>query len=441
MKQQTRAGDSSDSQEIPPASRRELFAWAMYDFANSGYTTVVLTAIFNAYFVGVVAGGLQPGTATLLWTTAISGANVIVLISAPLVGAIADHLAIKKRLLLVTTLGCIIGTALLGLAGAGDVAIAMVLVLAATVMFDYGENLIAAFLPEIADIRNMGRISGYAWALGYLGGVLTLGLCLGWIAWASSLGMEATSYVPVTLLITAAVFAAAAAPTFVWLRERAIPTPLPSGFSLLRAGFSRLNVTLGHAARFKDLFRFLVTLSLYQAGVMTVVILAAVYAQEVLGFNSQQLVILILVVNVTSSVGAFAFGHLQDMVGSVRALTLSLGIWIAAVIIAAYADEATDLWLAGNLVGLAMGASQSIGRALVGRFTPAGYSAEFFGLWGMANRLAAIVGPMSYGLVNFWSDGDHRVALISTLFFFVAGLAVLMTVDERRGTQAAHARL
>lgn len=441
MEQQTHTGDSPAPPETPPASRRERFAWAMYDFANSGYTTVVLTAIFNAYFVGVVAGHLEPGTATLLWTTAISAANVLVLTSAPLVGAIADHLAIKKRLLLVTTVGCVAGTALLGLVGAGDVAFAMVVVLAATVMFDYGENLIAAFLPEIADIRNMGRISGYAWALGYLGGVLTLGLCLGWIAWARSHGMEATRYVPVTLLITAAVFAAAAAPTFLWLRERAVPSPLPSGFSLLRAGFARLSLTLRHAARFKDLFRLLVTISLYQAGVMTVVVLAAIYAQETLGFDSQQLVTLILVVNVTSSIGAFTFGHLQDMVGSVRALTLSLGIWIAAVLVAALADEATDLWVAGNLVGVAMGASQSVGRALVGRFTPAGYSAEFFGLWGMANRLAAILGPMSYGLVNFWSGGDHRIALLSTLFFFVAGLAALMTVDERRGTLAAHAKL
>jgi len=171
--------------------------------------------------------------------------------------------------------------------------------------------------------------------------------------------------------------------------------------------------------------------------VITVVILAAVYAQEVMGFSTQQLVVLILVVNVTSSVGAFVFGFVQDKIGSVRALIMSLGIWITAVLIAFFADEPADLWITGNLVGLAMGASQSIGRALVGQFTPVAYTGEFFGLWGMANRLAAIIGPMSYGLVNFWSGGDHRIAILSTLIFFVAGLGMLITVNEQRGKAAA----
>jgi len=412
----------------------------MYDFANSGYTTVVLTAIFNAYFVGVVAGGIggvEQGTATLLWTIAISGANALVLVSAPLLGAIADHLAVKKRFLLVTTVGCVICTALLALVGPGDILLAMTLVLLASVMFASGENLISAFLPEISDTDHMGRISGYGWSLGYLGGVLTLGLCLAYIRWASGHGIGESQYVPVTLLMTAVIFAVASMPTFLWLRERAAPSPLPSGVSLARASFSRLHHTLREAARFKDLFRFLVTLSLYQAGVITVVILAAVYAQEVMGFSTQQLVVLILVVNVTSSVGAFVFGFVQDKIGSVHALSVSLGIWIAAVLMAFFADEPADLWITGNLVGLAMGASQSIGRALVGQFTPVAYTGEFFGLWGVANRLAAIIGPMSYGLVNFWSGGNHRVAILSTLIFFVVGLGMLMTVNEQRGKAAA----
>lgn len=345
-------------------TRRELFGWAMYDFANSGYTTVVLTAIFNAYFVGVVAGGIggvEQGTATLLWAIAISGANALVLVSAPLLGAIADHLAVKKRFLLATTMGCVICTALLALVGPGDILLAMTLVLLASVMFASGENLISAFLPEISDAEHMGRISGYGWSLGYLGGVLTLGLCFAYIRWASGHGIEESGYVPVTLLMTAVIFAVAATPTFLWLRERAVPSPLPSGISLARAGFSRLHHTLREAARFKDLFRFLVTLSLYQAGVITVVILAAVYAQEVMGFSTQQLVVLILVVNVTSSVGAFVFGFVQDKIGS-RALTVSLGRWITAVLIAFFADEPADLWITGNLVG---------------QFTPVVYTGEF----------------------------------------------------------------
>mgnify|MGYP000669307167 CR=1 FL=1 len=153
---------------FPPASRRERFAWCMYDFANSGYTTVVLTAVFNAYFVGVVAASNSSsnGSATLLWTIAMAIANFLVLLSAPVLGAIADHSAAKKPFLMVTTLGCIGFTALLALVGPGDIGLGMTLIVLATLMFAAGENLIAAFLPEIAEPEEMGRISGYGWAIG-----------------------------------------------------------------------------------------------------------------------------------------------------------------------------------------------------------------------------------------------------------------------------------
>jgi len=425
----------------PPVERRELFGWAMYDFANSGYTTVVLTAVFNAWFVGAIAGGpggLEQGTATLLWTSTIAAANLVVLFSAPILGALADQRALKKRLLLLTTLGCVTATALLSLVGPGDYMIAMLTVLVGTVMFSSGESLIAAFLPEIASSEHMGRISGYGWSLGYVGGVLTLVLCLGFIQWATAQGMAQERAIGGTMLITAAIFAAAALPTFLWLRERAVPHAYPAGISSLgRAVFARLAHTLEETARFRDLRRLLVTITVYQAGVITVIVLAAVYAQEVMDFSTEQVLALLIVVNITSAIGAFLFGFFQDRVGSKRALTASLAIWILAVTLALFADEPMDLWIVGNLVGLAMGASQSIGRALVGQFTPVERTGEFFGLWGLANRLSALIGPMSYGLVNYFSDGNHRLAMVSTLLFFIAGLWLLRAVDEQRGAAAA----
>ena len=422
----------------PPVERREKIGWAMYDFANSGYTTVVLTAIFNAWFVGVIAGGLERGTATLLWTSTIAAANLIVLVTAPLLGALADQRAMKKRLLFLTTLGCVTATALLALVGPGDYLVAMLTVLVGTVMFASGESLVAAFLPEISATEHMGRISGYGWSLGYVGGVVTLVLCLGFIRWAPDLGLSQQQAIAGTMLITAAMFAAAALPTFLWLRERAIPHAYPAGISTLgRAVFARLAHTINEMARFRDLRRLLLTITVYQAGVITVIVLAAVYAQEVMGFDTQQLLILIIVVNVTSAVGAFLFGFFQDRVGSKRALAVSLAIWILAVTLALFADEPADLWIVGNLVGLAMGASQSIGRALVGQFTPVERTGEFFGLWGVANRLSALLGPMSYGLVNYFTDGNHRLAMLSTLVFFVVGLWLLQAVDEQRGLAAA----
>src|SRR3989304_2676792 len=212
----------------------------MYDFANSGYTTVVLTAVFNAYFVGVVAGdgADKSGAGTLLWTVAMAITNLLVLASAPVLGAIADHGAHKKRFLAFTTIGCVLFTAALGFVGRGDVALGMPLVILASLMFASGENFIAAFLPEIASQKEMGRISGYGWSLGYVGGLLVLGLCLAYIQWAQARGESAAQFVPATMLITAAAFAVASLPPFLWLRERARPQPLPPGENYLHLGFA-----------------------------------------------------------------------------------------------------------------------------------------------------------------------------------------------------------
>ena len=411
----------------------------MYDFANSGYTTVVLTAVFNAYFVGVVAGdgADKSGAATLLWTVAMAITNLLVLASAPVLGAIADHGAHKKRFLALTTVGCVVFTAALSFVSRGDVALGMMLVILSSLMFASGENFIAAFLPEIADQKDMGRISGYGWSLGYLGGLLVLGLCLAYIQWAQSRGETAVQYVPVTMWITAVMFALAALPTFIWLRERAVPQALAPGENYIRIGFARVRHTLSHARHYRDLFRFLITLSVYYCGINTVVVLAAIYAQEVMGFSMQENIMLILVVNVTAAIGAFGFGMVQDRLGSVHTLAITLLVWIAALVIAYFTDTRAAFWIVANLVGISLGSSQSAGRALVGQFSPPERAAEFFGLWGLAGKLAAVIGPLVYGLVTFLSHGNHRLALLSTCVFFIAGLLMLLTVDERRGRAAA----
>ncbi len=429
----------TDPGKTPTASGREIWSWAFYDFANSGYTTVVWTTIYSAYFVGVMAADIEarsPGSGTLLWTSAIALANLIVLLSAPVVGAVADHRASKKGFLLVSTMTCVASTALLAVAAPGQLWLALPLLVLSSVAFASGENLIAAFLPEIASSGNMGRISGYGWSLGYFGGLLTLGLCLAYISWASGTGQPAEAYIPITLVITAVIFALTAMPTFLWLRERAEATPLSSGASYLSEGMGKVVQTLRHAAQLPDLFRFLLCLTVYQAGVATVVVIAAIYAQEVMGFDSQQLIILIMVVNLTAAIGAFAFGFAQDRFGSVPSLACGLLVWIAAGVVTLLADSTVDFWIAGNLMGLAMGATQAGGRALIGEFTPVERTGEFFGLWGLATRTSAIIGPLSYGALNSLSGGDHRIALLSTLGFFVLGLLILLSVNEERGMAA-----
>ncbi len=420
-----------------PATRRERFAWCMYDFANSGYTTVILTAIFNAYFVGVVAAEKGNGHATLLWTLTIAAANILVLLSAPIVGAIADYSGAKKRFLVVTTVGCVLFTALLSMVSAGDIGLAVVLVILATFMFASGENLIAAFLPEISTPESMGRLSGYGWALGYVGGLLSLVLCLGYVTYAENQGLEAAQYIPVTNLIVAALFGAAALPTLLWLRERATVTESFGDVHIITEGFQRLSTTLHRARMHTDLFRFLVALTTYYAGIHIVIVLAAVYAQEVMGFRTHDTIILIMVVNVTAAIGAFLFGHLQDKIGSSRSIAITLLIWITAIICAYSATDTFLFWVAANLIGAALGGAQSAGRALVGQFTPAGRQGEFFGLWGFATKLSAIIGPLTYGGMIYLFEGNHRIALLSTLIFFISGLAILATVNEKRGREMA----
>jgi len=413
----------------------EVLAWAMYDFANSGYTTVVITAVFNAYFVAVIAGNAP--WATFAWTAALSVSYACILLTAPVLGAYADLRAAKKRLLVLTTVGCVAATALLAATGPGTLVLAVTLLVISNFCFGTGENLIAAFLPELAQGEALGRVSGWGWSLGYLGGLLTLGLCLAYVSWAQAHGEQAQQFVPITMLITAATFAAASLPTFLLLRERTRPAPVAAGENLARAAFARLAQTLRQAARYRDLARFLVCIVFYQAGIQTVIALAAIYAEQALGFTTRDTITLILVVNVTAAVGAFAFGNIQDHLGHVRTIALTLLLWIATTLIAWSASGAGLFWVAANLAGLCLGSSQSAGRALVGYLSPADRHAEFFGLWGLAVKLSSILGPITYGTVTWMTDGNHRLAMLVTGAFFVAGLGLLAGIDVPRGRRAA----
>ena len=409
---------------------REVWAWSMYDFANSGYTTVVITAVFGAFFVAAVAEG-KPW-ATFAWTAALSVSYAAILVTGPLIGAWADAHAAKKKLLLLSTIGCVIFTALLFFASPGAVALALALVILSNFFFGTGENLIAAFLPELADSGAMGRVSGWGWSFGYLGGIVALGLCLIFIQISQKQGQSAAEFVPVTMLITAAFFAIAAAPTFLFLKERALPAQGP-----MASPWKRVLDTLNKARQYQDLRRFLLCIVFYQAGIQTVIALAAIYAQEVMKFSTQQTITLILVVNVTAAAGAFAFGYVQDAIGHVRAIALTLCAWIVMITIAFFSEAHFSFWIAANLAGLCMGSSQAAGRALVGYLAPPARLAEFFGLWGLATKAASIFGPLTYGAMTWIFAGNHRLAILATGAYFVVGLALLFKIDVNRGRDAA----
>ncbi|MEI7842818.1 MAG: MFS transporter [Gallionellaceae bacterium] len=414
---------------------REAWAWAMYDFANSGYTTVVITAIFNAYFVAVVAGN-EPW-ATFAWTAALAVSYAAIMFSAPLIGAYADAYAAKKRLLAVSTIGCVAFTALLVFSGPSSLWLTIVLIVLSNFFYGSGENLIAAFLPELAKSKSLGKVSGWGWSIGYVGGLVSLGACLAYVTWAQQQGQRAEDFVPVTMLITAVLFAVSSLPTFLFLKERALPQPHLQGKNMMQESFARLTQTLKHAREFRDLRRFLICTIFYQAGIQAVITLAAIYAQQAMHFTTQQTIMLIVVVNITAAVGAFFFGYVQDRIGHLPAIALTLIGWIVMVVLAWSAQGPEMFWVAANLAGICMGASQSSGRALVGLLSPVTRRAEFFGLWGMSVKLASILGPLTYGLVSWLSQGDHRLAILITGIYFIVGLAILAGVNIRRGRQVA----
>ena len=413
--------------------KREVFGWAMYDFANSGYTTVVLTAVFNTYFVGVIAANAE--WATLAWTLALGLSSALVMLVMPALGAFADLRAAKKRLLALSTLACIATTAVLSLTGRGDVALAVAAIVLSNLFYSIGESLTAAFLPELARREALGKVSGWGWSFGYFGGMLSLGLSLAYVIWAQTKGQAATQFVPITMLITAAVYGVASLATFALLRERALPQPGTA--EGITASLARLRRTWHEARRYRDFAWLMACATAYQAGIAVVIALAAVYAEQVLGFVQTQTMALVFLVNIASAVGAFAFGYWQDRSGHKRALAVTLVGWIVMTVIAALATTQALFWVAAVIAGLCMGSSQSAGRALAGLLAPPARLAEFFGLWTFATRLAAILGPVTYGLVTWATAGNHRIAIVSTALFFVVGLLLLRPVDVRRGAREA----
>jgi MFS transporter, UMF1 family len=416
----------------PGVRKREVFAWAMYDFANSGYTTVVLTAVFSAYFVGAVAAGAP--WATLAWTASLSLSHAIVMLSMPLIGAWADRHGAKKRLLMVCTVGCVLATAALSQVGPGAVVLGVVLIVLSNVFFSWGESLSAAFLPELARPQAIGRVSGWGWSFGYLGGMLALGLCLAVVLQAQADGESAAQFVPKTMWITAGVFGLASLFTFVWLRER----PRDAGDSAAGlAAWARLLDTYRKARHYRDFMWLMSCAVAYQGGVAVTIALAAIYAEQVIGFAQQETMVLIFVLNIAAAVGAFAFGHWQDRIGHKRALGFTLIGWTATCLIAALTTTKGGFWWAAAIAGVCMGSSQSAGRALAGLFAPPSQLAEFYGLWAFATRLASIIGPLSYGVISWVTGGNQRLAIASTGAMFVIGWLLLQRVNVERGRDAA----
>jgi len=412
----------------PGVKRREVFGWAMYDFANSGYTTVVITAVFAAYFVGAVAD--QAEWATLAWTSALSVSYAIVMLTMPALGEWADRHAAKKKMLMALTAACVVSTAALAWVGPGQVALAVVCIVISNTFYSYGESLTAAFLPELATPEAMGRVSAWGWAWGYLGGMLALGICLAYVLWAQGQGQTAAQFVPVTMLVTALIYALAACVTFALMKEHAKPQPARERSN---THWQQLRQTFREAKAYTDFMQLMACAVAYQGGVAVAITLAAIYAEQVIGFQPQETMVLIFVLNIAALLGALVFGYVQDRIGHKLALAITLVGWSITCVLAALTSSKEVFWWAAALAGVCMGSSQSTGRAMAGLFIPSHRLAEFFGLWTFAIRLASIVGPLGYGLITWITAGNQRLAIGATAVLFLIGLALLWPINVQRG--------
>ena len=417
----------------PSVRRREIFGWAMFDFANSSYTTIIVTVAFSVFFKQVVTSG-DAGDA--LWGLGLSVSNILVVLLSVVVGAVADGAARKKSFLAATYFLCVAGTAALALIDPGEIALALTLFVLSNIGFSLGENLISAFLPEISTPETIGRISGLGWGVGYVGGLLVLLAIFPLIR--GGFVVENLGALRWTWLATAGFFLLGGLPTFLFLRERALPSPADSWLEHARSGLARVGHTMREIRHFTQLARFLVVFFLYQAGLTTVFAFAGIYAVETIGFSSSDLIQLFLVLNVSAAVGAVGFGWIQDRIGAMRTIRITLVLWIAVAVGAFLVATADGFWAVAVAAGLGIGSLQSASRAMVGLFAPVEKSGEFFGFWGIAGKAAYAVGPLAFGLVST-GTGSQRLAILSTGLFFLVGLAGTFLVDETEGRRAAEA--
>jgi UMF1 family MFS transporter len=428
-------------------TRRERWAWYLYDFGNSAYAAVVLLAVYSAYFKGSVVGGAE---GSRLWGIAVGIAMFVVALTSPVLGTLADFSGAKKRFLLFYTALTITFCAMLFFVQEGDWVMGMVFFILAEIGYRSAQVFYNALLPEIARPEEMGRISGNGWAIGSFGGIVCLLIVLVPIVLTDSNPLV----VRLSLVFTALYFAASSLPILLWLRERAEPQELPEGDSYLSLAVKRLGGTFRTIRRFKEFVKFIIAFLVYNDGILMVLNFAAILGAVLHGMEHQELIIFMIIVQVTSVVGAYLFGLLADDFGSKRSLMIALLLMVIPVIWLYFSYSRLEFYFIGGLAGFALTGVQSVSRTVVGMFTPPGKSAEFYGFFAVTGRTSSFIGPTIFGVLaaeaTEWyqkvqglaplaaEEAGHRIALFSIAAFLVAGMLLLLLVNEEEGRAAGN---
>jgi len=415
----------------------EIISWCLYDFANSAYPTLIVTVAYSVYFKTIVAGGSR--NSDFLWGIALSAAMLITSLLVPPLSTMADRSCSRKRLLLIFAGVCVTGTFLLSFVGAGMIFSGMVLFIIATIGFEGSLIFYNAFLPEIATPASQGRISGWGWGVGYLGGLLCLFLVKPFLVGGFSpenLPLFRASFAAVALF-----YAVFTLPLAFWLGETFTPSSLqansekapPSGtLDLLpntAAAFHTLWETFQVLRRRRGALRFLFAYFLYNDGVVTVISFSSIYAVSTLSFSMVEALQLFIAVQISAGAGSLALGYLADVWGERRTILLTLGNW-CLVVIAAYFTEAKEVFFAVSIfAGFSLGSCQAVSRSLLARFIPPGRTTQTYAFYGMCGKMSSVMGPLVFGSVSAVT-GNQRTAILSILLFFFAGGGLLWSVHE-----------
>ena len=429
--------------------RRQHWAWYMYDFGNSAYAAVILLAVFSAYFKGQVVGG---AAGSRLWGLALGSAMLVVAVLSPFLGAFADFAASKKRLLFIFSALSWIFTALLFFVQKGDVVMGFIFFVIAEIGYRGGQVFYNALLPEIASPDEIGQVSGNGWAIGSIGGVICLLFILPPIVLTKNNPALNLLVVRGSFAFAALFFAASASLLFMRVKEKPKGRTLPPGESYLSVSVKRLVATFRAVRHFRQFIAFIISFLIYNDGILMALDFAAIIGAVLFGMTQTQLILFMIVVQVTSAIGAYLFGLLGEKIGFKKALLLSLGLMIVAVIWMIFNPSLTGYFIIGGLAGFALTGVQSLSRTMAGLFAPPSKSAEFFSFFAVAGKSSSFIGPATFGLlaaglaqyfqkagldaVHAEQDGT-RAGLVVIAGFLVVGLIILLFVNEKRARQAA----
>lgn len=417
---------------------KEHLGWYLYDFGNSAYAAVILLAVYSAYFKGTVVGGAE---GSRYWGIAVGIAMLTTAIIAPVLGAIADFSASKKRFLLIFSAITWVFTGLLFFVEKGNVLLGMVFFIIAEIGYRSGQVFYNSLLPEITEPVERGRVSGNGWAIGSLGGILCLLILLPIIVIIGG-----TLVVRLSFVFTSLFFAAAAIPAFLWIKERSVAKELPDGKTYLSYAFLRLVETAKSLGNHKDFLRFIIAFLVYNDGILMALNFAAIIGAVLFGMDQTQLIIFMIIVQVTSVIGAYVAGIAGDKLGFKRSLIYSIIMMILVIMGMLFAQNLTQFFIVGAFAGFALTGVQSVSRTLVGYFAPEGRSAEFYGFFAVTGRTSSFIGPTVYGFLAFeaarWYENNRglstliaeqagqRIAIGSIIIFLLLGLFILLGVKD-----------